>query len=348
MWFGNVGTDASTSLPLDMEVRAVSHYRPFNNERNGVHGGFGQINVDTPKSPTEQQNTVQFMFSFFDSESGEPVTLNRFQMTFVDFDQRKNGEAKSCITLRDHAAYVSPDDSEIMVTPDPIDSSYSSFCSTQYGDEADNPTNPLALTTNQKAKAVEFTFEQTSQIRIRMTVGCCGGSGRNFLFAGASDVVPVCTSPLISPSMSPPMSSLPMIPPRMPLPQPVLTPRVPLPQMPAPVIPLSSTPPPPLLQSGVLQPAMGSEKLPSTSVSLSGFGMLASAVLVALSCGATFRIRRRQRGTLTRVSGTFSKMLGETELDSMQVDVCNAAADDGKFSKNASATEPDQVREHAG
>ena len=59
---------------------------------------------------------------------------------------------------------------------------------------ADNPSDPDALSDVQRSRSVALVFASTSCFELRYSVTCCS-SGRNFLFAGDSTVLPICSAP---------------------------------------------------------------------------------------------------------------------------------------------------------
>ena len=189
-----------------MEVTNTSYYRPWKTIRNGLNGEFAQVNLDSPKDGSgEEINYVTLRIRFLDAATGLPVLLNRFTMSFYDFDQGRDGRAKECFSTTGYSSIqVAPNASQIVEEPDPLDPAYSAFCSTEYGELADNPTSPTALTAHQRSKMIEVTYEQRSEVSMRFAVGCCSFSGRNFLMAGESDILPPCDEPPSPPPISPP------------------------------------------------------------------------------------------------------------------------------------------------
>eukprot|EP00966_Prymnesium_polylepis_P266134 6147647-Prymnesium_polylepis.1 len=149
-----------------MEVTNTSAYRPWKLIRNGINGEFAQINLDSPKfGGDELLNYVTLLVRFLDSATGAPLVLDRFRMSFYDFDQGVQGRARECFSTRGYSdVQVSPGYTQINSSvADPVDSTFTGFCSTQYGVLDDNPTSPVALTDHQRSKSIELLFEQTSQ-----------------------------------------------------------------------------------------------------------------------------------------------------------------------------------------
>jgi hypothetical protein len=95
------------------------------------------------------------------------------------------------------------------------------FCSSDEGIGKDNPTDPISLVTVQRRRSVYTRVINTNTILGRVFInGCCGGTGRNFLFGGRPNLEP-CGFPPPSPPPPPPPS-----PPPPPPPVPVVVPVV--------------------------------------------------------------------------------------------------------------------------
>merc|ERR1740133_600690 len=117
------------------------------------------------------------------------------------------------------------------------------FCATEGGSEADNPSDPVAMTTEQRERAVEFTYEGPT-VHMTLLLTTCGSAGQNFLLAGESNLIPICSSPPPSPPPPSPSPSPPPSPPSPPPPSP--SPPPPLPPSPPSPPPSPPTPPQPL------------------------------------------------------------------------------------------------------
>ena len=94
------------------------------------------------------------------------------------------------------------------------------YAGTTYGIGKDNPIESYTLTQEQAARTVMLRIEGVSEFRVRYALSPCCTTGRNFMFAGYSNLVrPICqeTSPLqspppsLSPSLQPPSLSSPSL-----------------------------------------------------------------------------------------------------------------------------------------
>ncbi|KAL1524168.1 hypothetical protein AB1Y20_019077 [Prymnesium parvum] len=246
--YSNIGVDVSTGRPLQLEVTNTSSYRPYNVIRNGLNDAFAQINLDSPRDGADElRNYVDLRFQFLDDATGAPVTLARFRMTFFDFDEGFDGRARECWSTRFQSEIqIYSEQTQIEQGPDPVDPSFTAYCSSQFGELADNPTDPFVLTPHQKSKAVEVLYEDKSEVEMRFTVGCCSNAGRNFLFAGESSLLPECPPPSAPPTAPPPSPSTPPhCPPSPPPPSPPPVEPTPNSPPPSPAVPdLTPRPPP--------------------------------------------------------------------------------------------------------
>ena len=113
---------------------------------------------------------LQLKLRLLDSATGLPVVLSRFRLSFFDFDEGNIGRGKECLSTRSYSNIRVYEETQLVDDLDPIDASFTAFCSTQYGVLADNPTSPFTITPYHKSKAIEVTFENTSQVELRFTI----------------------------------------------------------------------------------------------------------------------------------------------------------------------------------
>lgn len=140
-------------LPPDVVLRVenVSAYTPSFNDNgsmttgvffNGLSGKFGQINV---LSDTE----VSLQFSFLNKTDETPFVLDEFFFTWFDLDQNNNNfrQEKVILNMTFDEYFLNPQGTTVNVTylPDNM----IGFCSTVFGNTADNPTAPMDLTEEQ-------------------------------------------------------------------------------------------------------------------------------------------------------------------------------------------------------
>ena len=181
---------------VDLVVRAVSAYTSASaSARNGCNTGNnqGQIHVNSDTS-------VKLEFSF--QSGGNPVTMPAFQFSILDADQFHSGQAIEAVTATGYTRYMLSDPTEITV-------SGNTFTSTEWGIGNDNPLDPLVMTETQRRRTVIFLYETTSSFRVTMAV-TGGNNGRNFFFAGMTDVsrCPLSFTTLLPQTLQPQLSGL--------------------------------------------------------------------------------------------------------------------------------------------
>ena len=219
--------DGETLRPFNLKLSNTTEFRPKNQAKTGLNGEFGQVNMAAPQIWQHVEYVfTAFTFAFVDTESGEPVSLGHFKFSFFDFDNSWN-PASECVTTRGFSeTQIALHGSQLVDTVDFLDSSYQGFCSTQWGGNADNPTSPDTLTELQIQRSVQYVFEGVTEIEVRFFVTCCNDFGRNFFFAGETNIRPDCLSPLPPPPQppSPPTPPFPPSPPALQLPSPPVSP----------------------------------------------------------------------------------------------------------------------------
>ena len=275
LYLSNVAVDPVDSGRIDLRVVNTTEYQAYDATINGLKnrgsgsGKFVAINLLGPRPDgaykhwLNEATFVELEYSLL--KGGAPFAPARTFLTFFDFDSGGSGEneavqfppyAKDVIThasteLIQHAAWTD------VITLD----SYLKFVqifnasgaldvwgtpiyqSSTRGIGRDNPADPLALTEQQKARAVMLQLEGRSSWRVRFAIEKCCTTGRNFLVAGYSDILlPIC--PPAAPA-SPPMLPAPSPPPPLPPPPPSPPPPSPPPPAPPPPSPPPPTPPPP-------------------------------------------------------------------------------------------------------
>jgi len=215
------------SIDLKVEVAPGSGYRANNGQYNGFGKGdnFGQINMGgregtdfTAASPTE--NDATFIFTLMDQRTRLPLANNMvkfFSFTYFDFDMPNNdGRGRECLELLEPAAenYGYDAGNSVAVTEG---FSGKKFCANGAGTKDDNPELPSDATDDPEVekRAVALEFRDTQMMKVKYTVACCIGSGRNFVFAGAPFPMVKCEKPPPAPAIPypPPIPPSPPSPP---------------------------------------------------------------------------------------------------------------------------------------
>ena len=208
--YGGIAT-LPDGTSIDLRISNVTAYDAFKASNNGVkvasNGTFGVINLLAPRSAEVDATFVQLRFSFLNASNGAPLTLRRTHMTFYDFDQtwrhvRECMQAKGGIV---GVALAEPTELEqiesnsttmqqiLSAQPEGTDAwagdgATEVLCSTVTGIGDDNPTGPRSLDALQRSRSVMLHFESVASFDVRVSLSGDTGTGRNFLFAGFSNV----------------------------------------------------------------------------------------------------------------------------------------------------------------
>merc|ERR1711935_383695 len=203
------GDDTSIDLVVSI-VPGTEYYNNKNkNDKNGMSGAFGNINVVTVAGDTTS-GEGNFRFCFVDSATKEPTTVESFAFSVYDLDQRNDGLEEKFIMdisqVQDYYLYPNVEESEIKLScnstglaPPCADGDKTVFHSSTKGGAKDNPTTPNTLDERQKKRSIVFTFKDTEcfdftydhYCGLEATTGeeCGKYTGGNFLFAGNSQQV---------------------------------------------------------------------------------------------------------------------------------------------------------------
>jgi len=221
--------------PLALRLRNLTTYEGKTGS-NGIIDAFGQVNVVAGSD-------VLLEVCMVHEETQELFPLEAFCFTFFDLDQGANGGTVETVSMfQDEFSeyFLHDEDTEIAVEVDE-EAGETIFSATTSGNKNDNPSDPMDLSPEQLARCVTFVFEDTACFRTRLAVGSNSQQppnvGRNFLFAGISQLM------FNIPFSPPPPPPQPPSPPPPPVPPPPQSPPPPSPPPPPP--PPSPHPPPP-------------------------------------------------------------------------------------------------------
>lgn len=171
MKFVGVGTVDGASIDLEVTTRAVDgeEYDCNHCSNNGKSHQLGAINFGGVAQT--------FIYTFKNHETGEPVVLPSFYMSFFDFD---GGENRENLDVTDYDSYYTMPDTELVTEEeDGILHSHS----TTNGGLADNPTDLNALTDLQISRTLMVGYISKSSVEVTYRLGP-PNNGRTFLFAG--------------------------------------------------------------------------------------------------------------------------------------------------------------------
>ena len=215
------------------------------NGKDVVGHEFGSINLRSPNNAwgddaSGQLTWVALKFEFFEGGTTTPYAMTSY-LSFYDFDNANNLKNRECIQFQGVSTVIRSDNTEVLpagVTftnqqgasqvstvptygssvvsgdpawsfPDPSDLT-EVYCSSQKGTAANNPSDSANLQELQKNQALMIKIDAKTEFIMRWSIDNIenpdsGGTGRNMLFAGYSDIrLPICPYPPSPPPPSPP------------------------------------------------------------------------------------------------------------------------------------------------
>lgn len=157
---------------LILVVNASAAYKAGHAKYNGIHGKYGLITL-------RSGNEAEFTFKILDAATGKPKTLAKQEFTFFDLDQSAGDLNREYIEVDHPSNMWLTKNTEIQVST--VGSGKTKFMSSVKGSGSDNPKDPLALTVQQKNRAVTVEFKDFSELKV--TLGCTPGRhARYFMF----------------------------------------------------------------------------------------------------------------------------------------------------------------------
>jgi len=142
---------------------------------NGIWGKYAGIAVKPGKK-------MHLKFSIKD-ETDAPVILRELDITFFDIDRHKDKGDVEYVKLWSPAKYYVTNGNLVNITKNEAEGSVT-FAATKDGTGADNPQDPLALSTEQKHKAVTVQYLDTDSVEAEVgsTGHLVGTTPRGFIF----------------------------------------------------------------------------------------------------------------------------------------------------------------------
>jgi hypothetical protein len=182
--FTNVGV-SDTGDAFDVVVTPVDQYSTPAATNNGAEGAFGIINVGRDSQTT-------FKFSFTKVGTHTPVRLNEIHMAIFDLD----GTAETGIEYASsmgYKGYVTDENPSVVASR--LRDGRTKFTSTTARDNIVNPTDPKALTAEQRQNSVMFFYENVTTFQLSFGMeGPDKPYNRNLFFAFGSDLDDRCAS----------------------------------------------------------------------------------------------------------------------------------------------------------
>jgi hypothetical protein len=140
-------------------VLNASHTTPYATypQGNGLFGKYAMLNC---KGGTN----VAVTFSFLDPITREPITIRKLHFSFFDLDTHHTGGEVEYVKIWNYSSFVLMEDTQLSTAIDPLDGS-ATFSASKPGASGNNPEDPLALSPEQRKKAVTVQFGEVSSFR---------------------------------------------------------------------------------------------------------------------------------------------------------------------------------------
>jgi len=172
-----------TNREILLIVNASGDYQPNSARQNGFNGAYMTINL---RGGTH----VQLHMRVVDAFTGQPMTLPKQEMTFFDLDTGDNGQNTEYIKIRGYTSATLTTNTELRRTEE---DGFTRFTASTVGTGDDNPHDPLALTIQQKNRAVTLEFQPLGELDAEL--GCSAGPHpRYFTFVGRPSLVCATTT----------------------------------------------------------------------------------------------------------------------------------------------------------
>ena len=236
LYFSTLGADRITGDKIDLRIKNLTEYRWWSKKWNGIKrievdgtvGYFGAVNLLGPRARSQigkqwdsEFTMVELKYEFANQRTSDPYVIDRTYMSFYDFDTGEanfeGSETQVEVMQMDPAAtsLMRALPSEIVqyaswadfLSADALASFESRFANidqwptpintaTTNGIGNDNPANPSDLTAQQRARMATVQLDGISSFKVRYAISACCTTGRNFLFAGYSNMLPrLCPEP---------------------------------------------------------------------------------------------------------------------------------------------------------
>jgi len=164
---------------LLMTVNASAAYKAGHAKYNGIHGKYGLVTLAAG-------NEAEFTIKFMDPTTLKAVKIPKQEFTFFDLDQSSNGDNREYVETMGAKQVWLTKNTEIQVTDLP--GGYKKFMSSQPGSGADNPKDPLALTVQQKNRAVTVEFQDFSELKV-IFGNTAGQYARYYMFVARPSLI---------------------------------------------------------------------------------------------------------------------------------------------------------------
>lgn len=140
---------------------------------NGIWGKYAGIAVNGG-------TMMHANFAILDKNTRNPVVIRELDVTFFDLDRHMEGQGVEYIKIKKPDQYFLTKNTLLEVSEG--DDGYVAFKATANGNSADNPQDPLFLTTEQKNKAVTVRYKDVDKFEVELGSEGYAGNYRGFIF----------------------------------------------------------------------------------------------------------------------------------------------------------------------
>lgn len=197
--YSRIGTTKS-GVVFDLVITALSQYESKLTNANGIKEGFGMINM-LPKGgggfvpPTVRaaaasfSGSTDFKFSFMSPGTNTPVVVSEVHMAIFDLDIEGYTGSTEFGSSKGYRGYVT--DIDPLVVASRLDDGRTKFTASQAN--IPNPTDPNALTTDQRRNSVMYFYKGKSSFEMTWGMeGAAASAPRNLFFAFESSLNDRC------------------------------------------------------------------------------------------------------------------------------------------------------------
>lgn len=153
-------------VAFDLVVTALNAYKG-NGIRNGIHEKFGRISLDCSATGG---TTTEFRFSFVQPGTNTPVTLSEVHMAIFDLDG-KDPHGVEVAASKGYKGYVT--DANPSVVASRLADGRTKFSSSQAVNNVPNPTDPEAVTTEQRQSSIMYFYADVSAFEVTFGIENC-------------------------------------------------------------------------------------------------------------------------------------------------------------------------------
>jgi len=170
---------------IDLVVTNTTPYEYKSAKQNGLKGCFGKFNLIAPSS-------VTLSFRFVRTGTNDDVDASNYLFSIYDVDESQQGIKEQLTFSTPVDGYWLTADTELIVSGSAAAGDLG-FESSVVGVGSDNPEYPEELDPSQEARTVTVQYASVSEFLVYFaavdSADAAKLSGRNFLFAGKSDLV---------------------------------------------------------------------------------------------------------------------------------------------------------------